>query len=478
MTIKFVCNNKDIILETAPGVPALDIIRDSIGFSGCREGCREGECGACTVLVGELINGDRVSYKAAASCLIPAAEINRKHIVSVEGIFTDMLSPQQEYFIDAHASQCGFCTPGFLVSLTGFFFNSRDLSEKDALVSIDGNICRCTGYNSIKRAVRKMTDHYRPLLDRKKPRLDQLVSWRIVPEYFRAIPLRLEQLGGNGGGNKDKMAFDDKLVISGGTDLYIQQGHKLENNENLYLLSGRRDLDFISVDGRKIRIGGGASVDKFRNNPQANSLIPSLKEDLLLVSSSILRSRAGIAGNIVNASPIADLVIYLLPFRPLLEISDGKKPRSVRLDEFYRGYKEIDLEKNEIITAISFDVPENCVYSFRKVSRRKILDIASVNSAFCLVRNGDRADYLQISAGGIAPIPKSFSKACSRYTGSGISKTLVKMIIDEILEEISPIDDVRGSAQYKKRLFINQLIDHFSSAVPELINAEDLVYEF
>lgn len=477
MTIKFVCNNEDITLETAPGVPALDIIRNDIGFTGCREGCREGECGACTVLVGSLNRRGTVSYRAAASCMIPAAELSGRHIVSVEGIFSDLLSPQQKYFMEAHASQCGFCTPGFLVSLTGFFFSSPDLSEKDALVSIDGNICRCTGYASIKRAVRKMTAYYRPLLDKKKPRLDQLISWRIVPEYFRAIPMRLEELGGNGGGEKPAEIPENAVLISGGTDLYIQKGRDLESNEHLYLLSRRTDLDYVRVEGRKVRIGGAACVDSLRFSAEVNQLLPSIKDDLLLVSSSILRSRASIAGNIVNASPIADMAVYLLPFRPVLELSNGSTVRTVRLEDFYLGYKDIDMEKNEVITEISFIVPQNCTFSFSKVSRRKILDIASVNSAFCLVMENGCIVSLDISGGGLAPVPLLFAGLCSKYAGSGISAALVKMVIDGVLEEICPIDDVRGSAEYKKRLFINQLIGQFCSAAPDLLKAEDLVYE-
>ena len=468
MQVEFICNNKSCFVNAPAGKPALDIIRNDIGFKGCREGCREGECGACAVLLGSLIN-DEVKYISAASCLLPAMELQGRHLVSVEGTNSPDLTPLQQIFVEENASQCGFCTPGFLISLTQFFFNSEELSIDDALTAMDGNICRCTGYGSIRRAAERLCERYQPLLDKSKSRLDQLIEWGIVPAYFSGIAARLAGIksGPAGPANlANSLSCGRSGIISGGTDLYIGKGMEAESSDELISLRNMPELNYIQTEGRTVKLGGAATVEALRTDKNVQALVPSVKDDLTLVSSAILRSRASVAGNLVNASPIADLAVYLLPFKAQLVLDKIGSRRRVSLNSFFKDYKVIELAGGEIIAKIEFDVPENYAFSFLKTSRRKYLDIASVNSAVLADFGGPSKICLTISAGGLGPIPYYFEYEVSTPEQEGFSASLVEAI-NGLASRVSPISDVRGEADYKRRLFKNQLAVHFGKLFPD-----------
>ncbi|MDQ1353775.1 MAG: xanthine dehydrogenase small subunit, partial [Acidobacteriota bacterium] len=195
--IKFLINDREVETNAPAGTVTLDFIRGQQKLPGTKEGCREGECGACTVLLGELKDNE-VHYKAVASCLLPLGELAGKHIVTVEGINTPgpagALTPIQQAITDEGASQCGFCTPGIIMSLTGFFLSSAALDYHDAIDALDGNICRCTGYLPNRRAAQKLCETFSPLLDANKNRILQLVEWSILPGYFLHIHEQLTAL--------------------------------------------------------------------------------------------------------------------------------------------------------------------------------------------------------------------------------------------------------------------------------------------
>lgn len=186
--IRFILNNEDITADLKPGVPVLDFVRYHKDLKGTKIGCREGDCGACTILVGELI-GNEVRYRSMTSCLMPLANAAGKHIVTVEGINPEdgSLTPVQQALVDESGTQCGFCTVGFVMSLTGFCLEDRRHTQagslrSDAISSIDGNICRCTGYKSIERAACRLSEP--PVL----------AGGQFVPDYFSQIPRRLADI--------------------------------------------------------------------------------------------------------------------------------------------------------------------------------------------------------------------------------------------------------------------------------------------
>jgi len=470
--MRLIINDRETETTAPAGTVTLDFIRDHQKLPGTKEGCREGECGACTVLIGRL-NGDEVRYNAAASCLLPLGELDNKHLVTVEGLDgagTGDLTPVQQALTDEGASQCGFCTPGIVMALTGFFLFSETLDYNDAVDAVDGNICRCTGYVSIQRAAKKLCDEFAPRLDKTKNRVEQLVEWGILPAYFSEIPGRLKGLETtHPTPSGHRHSSQEGIVIAGATDLYVQNPTELLDKE-LDFISRRDDLSGIRKEKNEIHIGAGTTVEELKRSPLINELFPNMRDYLNLVSSTIMRNRATLAGNIVNASPIGDLTVMLLALDARISLVKGKSKakRGVPLKKFFKGYKQMDLKDGEIIETITFPVPaKNSRFHFEKVSRRKYLDIASANTAVTIKTDGDIVTDIHLSAGGVAPIPLYLEKTRAFLKGKTITAETIGEAVKITAQEISPISDVRGSAQYKTLLLRNLIYAHFITLFPE-----------
>ncbi|HPN29642.1 MAG TPA: FAD binding domain-containing protein [bacterium] len=457
--LKFIINNKIVETEKSAGMILLDFIRNEEKLTGTKEACREGECGACSVLIGKLNESGKMEYKTCASCLLPIGDVKDCHIVTVEGLDMPDLTLVQRLIIENSASQCGFCTPGIVLSLTGYCFSSDNFDYEDAITALDGNICRCTGYAAIRNAAKALSDS---LLNNKNSdknkRLELLADMEIVPKYFFDIPEKIKSLKSRC--NQD--LNDDTAVVAGGTDLFVQKPDKLEDSK-LYFMSGRSDLDYIKSDDSNLLIGGAVNLEEFRKSETVNKYFPQMKNIILLHSSTILRNKATIAGNIVNASPIGDMSIILLVLNAALVIEcKSRGLREVKLSEFYKGYKKYDLIGCEIIREIKIPKPsQNFYFNFEKVSNRKILDIASVNSAVSIKFDGNNnMEDLKISAGGVAPIPLLL-KGFDEFTGKKINSENIKKIAEFSVNQVAPIDDIRGSAKYKKLLLKQLILSHF-----------------
>ncbi|MCK5785137.1 MAG: FAD binding domain-containing protein [Candidatus Sabulitectum sp.] len=446
--ISFICNNKEVTVKCPGGLPVLDWIRDQTDLKGTKEGCREGDCGACTVVVGRPGKAG-LEYSAVCSCLLPVGEIAGCHLVTIEGLATGDcadLTPFQNAFYDEGASQCGFCTPGMIMSLTGCLLGEAELSVPNAMESLDGNICRCTGYIAVKRAVDSVISQ---LPAKWGNRLEMLIEEKHVPAYFSSITDRLEKLPTceyQAGGT----------VVAGGTDIYVNSSDKL-STEQPEFLSDKNDLNFIRTEGELVRIGSAVTFSQLRRSEVISNLFPDLRDFLARVSSTQIRSRATVGGNIVNASPIADLAIVFLALSASVNFTD----RSVPLDKFYLGYKKLDMKADEILTELSFPLPEpGSVLSSLKVCKREYLDIASVNSSMLFSVKGNLILSARISAGGVAPIPMVLLRAGEYLTGKTLSETVIREACDIAAGEISPISDVRGSKEYKRELLKAQIRAH------------------
>lgn len=472
--IECVLNGVYVGTELSPGLPTLDFIRHHLRLTGTKEGCKEGECGACTVLVGEL-QGEFILYKAVASCLLPLGEIHGKHIVTVEGLNCSSLNPVQQAIVDEGASQCGFCTPGIVMSLTGFLLTGSSLDSKEAIDALDGNICRCTGYAPIRRAAWKLAETYAPLLDNSRDRVEQLVEWSILPAYFLNVREMLGSIK-----KALNVETENAVFIAGATDLLVQKPAELaEKNENdLVFISRHPGLSGIQMTDDGIVIGAGTSVEDMKNSAVIGKVFPKMYENLKLVSSTLMRNRATLAGNIVNASPIGDLSILLLSLDANLSLFLNGSRRSFPLKEFYKGYKITELRKGEIIESISIRQPvvgTDWRYNFEKVSQRKILDIASCNSAISVLMGGNIITEVHISAGGVAPFPLYMKKTSEFLQGKNLTGELVIDAVEVMGSDISPISDIRGSAAYKSKLLRNLFFAHFIMLFPEYGMEEKLL---
>jgi xanthine dehydrogenase small subunit len=459
--IHFILNNETIATSLPPGMVLLDFIRYHQHLCGTKIGCREGDCGACTVLVGEYHNGT-VHYQSMTSCLMPIGNAHTKHIVTVEGINLSALTPVQQAMADEGATQCGFCTPGFVVSLTGFCLGNTPATRENAIAAIDGNICRCTGYKSIERAAATITGLL--AAGHAEERLSFLISQHIVPEYFAGIKDRLQALQTAAGTRHlpDLAALAERpRILGGGTDLYVQQ-HTEMTTASIQFLFDHPELTSIHQENNTCIIGPSVTVSDLMGSAVITAALPAFKQYAKLVSSTPIRNMATLAGNFINASPIGDFTILFLALDAQLSLTGGKQARTLPLRLLYKGYKELDKAADETISSIRFELPgSNTLFHFEKVSKRTHLDIASVNSAIRLEMNGNRIDKAGIAAGGVGPVPLFLQKTSKFLEGKTVSGILVNEAIAVMRTEISPISDVRGTKEYKTLLLGQLMRAHF-----------------
>ncbi len=460
--IHFILNNEEIATDLHPAITLLDFIRYHRRLTGTKIGCREGDCGACTILAGELINGKPV-YRSLTSCLTPLANIHGQHVVTIEGTnFPGRLNMVQQAMADSAATQCGFCTPGFVMSLTSLCLSEEITTPEKAIAAVDGNICRCTGYKSIQKAAGLVAEQ---LINRNnEPAITFSCRNGFLPEWFSSIEERLKKLPG-------PTIPGGSTYVGGGTDLYVQKHDEMTTLQPGFVATDAA-LRMVEVDNSVCTLGAAVTVTDLRNATAVQQHFPAFEQHVKLVSSTPIRNMATLAGNFVNASPIGDFTIFFLALDAQLTLAAGEQTRQLPLRDFYKGYKQLNKTPEEMIRSIQFKLPgESDLFHFEKVSKRTHLDIASVNSAIFLKMNGTTIREGGLTMGGVGPVPLYLKKCSALLTNRKADLSLVKDILATLTEEISPISDARGSEDYK-RLLAGQLIkSHFSTLFPQLRSA-------
>lgn len=467
--VYFICNNDEIKTDYKRSAVLLDFLRKEQQLIGTKEGCREGDCGACTIIVGEL-NGDKLDYKTVNSCLLPLEAVEGKHVVTIEGLNQEALNPIQKAFADEGAVQCGFCTPGFIISLTAYLISSPTPTLKYALDKLAGNLCRCTGHASIIRAVEKIVLN---LNKNSKPNdLLSLVNRKIIPEYFLSIQKRLNEINEPFIKNESKIK---EYFVSGGTDIYVQKQDDIYTSDVELLTADKNDEKIYIINDRCF-VSAFTTVTEIMNSEIMNGIIPGLNDSLQLFGSEQIRNRATLGGNIINASPIADLTNFFLVMNATLHFEYDEGKRGVQLRDFFLGYKKLDKSPEEILMQVSFSLPPpGYFFNYEKVSKRMHLDIASVNSSLYAEVENNIIKTIRISAGGVAPIPLYLKNTSEYLRSKVISIENLLQAVKIADEEISPISDVRGSDKYKRLLLRQLIFCHFIKLFPDKIKAEELL---
>ncbi len=462
----FILNEKTVSSQAREGETLLDFIRYEKDLPGTKIGCREGDCGACTVLEGRL-EGDKIIYRSIVSCLTPIGNARGKHIVTVEGLNMEKLSPVQQAMVDHGGTQCGICTPGFVVSLTNHTLQPEISTPEAAIDSVNGNICRCTGYKSIERAAISISN----LLKDKNPEnpIGWLVDKQFLPEYFSGIHQRLRGL-------KDEQAgqIQGKMIMGGGTDLLVQQPDQIAET-GLDLFFDRDDLKGIAEKDGQVLVGAAATANDIMHSHILEQYFPDIKKHFRLISSDPIRNMGTIGGNIVNASPIADLTIFFMALGSVLHIRREKGNRTLPLEEFFHDYKKYDLKPGEYIESIAFPIPQKPFgFNFEKVSKRTHLDIASVNSSCFIQTENGTISHCSLAAGGVAPVPLFLKKTAAFLKGKPLNAGSIREATGILSEEISPISDVRGSKEYKALLARQLFLAHFMEIFPGMFSIKEL----
>lgn len=490
--IDFILNDQDISTGQAAGSTVLDFVRYHKNLKGTKIGCREGDCGACTVLVGELA-GDVVRYRTMTSCLMPLANASGKHIVTIEGINPSDrgLTPVQQAMVDESGTQCGFCTVGFVMSLTGFCIDDTAKTPEMAVSAVDGNICRCTGYKSIERAAGGVSGQLSVDSGQNgvNDRLVHAIESGVVPKYFAGVKEKLAVIANH---NNRPLTTDHRPLsfVSGGTDVYVQRPDTIEDEpvRHLFYDEGLRG---IKETGEYIEIGGSATVTDLLVSPVMQAIFPDLYKHLKLISSTPIRNMATLAGNFINASPIGDMTVWFLALGAEIDLRAGDETRALALKDLYLGYKKLAKTEDELITTIRFSKPTGDFrFNFEKVCKRTYLDIATVNTAMSLtVRSapgdgwvppalssaddgpGPLSESLRpidhtiidahVAAGGIAPVPLYLKKTSDFLKNKIVGAETIAQAIEIMQSEVSPISDVRGTDAYKRLLLRQLFTAHF-----------------
>lgn len=466
--IQFILNNQLIQTSKPASTTLLDFVRYDENLRGTKIGCREGDCGACTVLIGSIKNG-KLEYISATSCLTPLPNVHGKHVVTVEGLnLPNKLNQAQQAMVDCSGTQCGFCTPGFVNSMCGYALTCAEPTVEDAISAIDGNICRCTGYKTIERASAQLASK---LASKDQDNaMPWLVANEFVPDYFLDIEERIKAI------KVEEYNANGSIPIGGGTDLYVQKHDDLHEYDLDYLFD-KSSLNGISFDGNTCILKSATTVTDLMENERLLQTIPNWYKHLKLLSSTPIRNIATIAGNIANGSPIGDFTIILLAMKAKLTLTNKtNENRQLMLKDFYTGYKTFDKKPGEIITEIAFELPVNGTkFNFEKVCKRQYLDIASVNSAITVSTNGNTITEAHASMGGVGPIPKYLAKTSEFLANKSISASMLKEAEQILQSELSPISDARGTEAYKRLLGRQLFFGHFIELFPETIKMEDLL---
>lgn len=479
-TLRFLLNGTTFEIVEREEMVALDWIRGKQLLTGTKEGCREGDCGACMVLLGERTEtGPR--WKTALSCLLALGELDGKQVITIEGLGAGGLTPVMEAMLDEGASQCGFCTPGFVVSLTTYLIAGGKLTYEGAVRAIEGNLCRCTGYASIERAAARLVDRFKDLPESLPERIRELSHSGVIPERIAElmgeVPEPASPRSGAAGGNGA-----EAFTIGGGTDHYVRNPDPdPEQEATVSFVDLSPELRRIEAAEGELRIGAGVSIQDFFENPLIGRSFPGIERFEGDFASLPIRNRATLAGNITNASPIGDMTAILLALEAVVSLrtlSTGTD-RRVPLNSYFLGYRQTALRPGEQVTLISLPVPpqnERVRFNFEKVAKRRHLDIASVNSA-CLAASDEqnRVSRIALSAGGMGPIPVRLTKTEEYLLGRKVEEGVAARAAEIAAAECTPIDDVRGRADYRRALLGRFIWAHLIALFPQLELEKELM---
>lgn len=426
------------------------------GHTGSKEGCAEGDCGACTVAVVERDAQGKTTYRAINSCIALLPSLAGREVVTVEGIGTpDALHPVQAAMVRQYGSQCGFCTPGFIASMFEGYYR-ENLSEPWQINDqLNGNLCRCTGYRPIRdafveaREVRLPNDAFRERLQQEAPVLETVDYARDAQRFLR--PTSLEAL------LKLRAQHPEAELVCGATELgvYINKAHR--RYPLLISTEGVPELTRIQRQDDLLVVGAAASLTALEESLQGE--FPQLQKMLLVFASRPIRNRASLGGNLVTASPIGDLAPVLLSLDASVQLASSGGSRSVALADFFVGYRKTVLAADEVMVSVSIPrvaaSPSRLVASY-KVSKRRELDISIVAAAFCIERDGaGTVTHARLAYGGVAAMPSRARQTEAFLVGKSWDGATIDQAKSILAAEFAPIDDVRAGAAFRRDLIVN-----------------------
>ncbi|HYE58643.1 MAG TPA: FAD binding domain-containing protein [Rhodothermales bacterium] len=429
-------------------------VRTERHLTGTKVVCEEGDCGACTVLIGRVEEGAMV-YRPVNACILHLYQLDRAHVVTVEGLARDgSLSAVQASMVHHHGAQCGFCTPGFVTAMTALYEAQAPITEQAVRDGLTGNLCRCTGYEPILKAALAVDPAGVPRLNDLYPPEAMRAAFEAVaqePVHIDAgtqifcSPITVEEAA------RFKAAHPGVVIVQGGTDVGVWCNKRGYVPDVVLGLSQIPGMDEIAVRGGRLDVGGTATLQALE--AFVRDLVPAFHGILRLFGSPQIRHAGTLAGNIGNGSPIADSLPFLYVMEAELELAGVNGHRRVGLREFFRGYKTFDLAPDEMIARIRIPLPEpDETLRLYKVSKRKDLDISTFTAAFRMMERDGRIERIHIAYGGVGPVVMRLPQTEAFLAGQAVTLETFVQAGQLAREEIAPISDVRGSRDFRLQL--------------------------
>ena len=459
--IRFLLNTVEHqIADLDPNTSVLDYLREHLRRTGTKEGCASGDCGACTVVLGE-IDGGGLQYSAINACITPVGNLHGKQLITVEDLkHGATLHPVQQAMVDCHGSQCGFCTPGFVMSMFAYR-QTRESPERDSILeALGGNLCRCTGYCPIVDASVQMyesgtEDAFSAASDNTR---EALASIQQAPDDI--------SLSGNGKTYLAPRSLDalasalldhpDARLVAGGTDLCLEMTQGLCEIDTLVYTGQVAELHVLQDTGQALEIGSAATYSQCKS--MLSDEYPDLRELLERLGSLQIRNQGTLGGNVANASPIGDMPPVLIALDAELVLRCGSATRTIPVEDYFVSYRSTTLQPGEFIEKIIIPkASDGEIFKIYKVSKRLDDDISSVCAAFRLrVEQGEVAT-VAIAFGGMAEIPKRASHCERALAGMPWHEDSIDAAMLALDSDYSPISDFRASADYRMQVARNLL---------------------
>ena len=472
--IRFLLNGERVdVSGVSPQTTLLEYLRDERTLTGTKEGCAEGDCGACTVVLGERANGG-IAWKPINACIRLLPSVDGKAVFTVESLKSPdgALHPVQQALVDNHASQCGFCTPGFAMSLFGLYKSTREPSRRQVEDALIGNLCRCTGSRPIVDAAQRMwavppADGWRgPGVAADGTRVVSRDEERLAAELaLLGRTASLEYAYGGQRWSAPRNAAElaaacatkpAARIVAGMTDvaLWVTKQHRIL--DDVIYVGSAEDLAAIRRTASGIEIGAAATLTDAVD--VLNGTWPELEEAWQRFASVPIRNSATLVGNIANGSPIGDSMPALLALGATVVLGSRTGAREVDLDAFYPGFRQTARRAGEYVAAVRIpNRPPGLVVRAYKISKRYDQDISAVFACFALMLGDGRIRTVRIGCGGVAPTPVRAHRTEAVLQGAQWTAASVASAASMLEHEFTPIDDMRASALYRRTVLANLL---------------------
>jgi xanthine dehydrogenase small subunit len=482
----------------SPTRTVLQHLREDLGRTGTKEGCAEGDCGACTVVLAEL-DGRRVRYRAINSCIQFVPTLDGRGLVTVESLkdrATGALHPTQAAMADGHGSQCGFCTPGFVMSLFALYKSSARPARADVNDALAGNLCRCTGYRPIVDAAQTMyalgdalpagEQTWRTGSARSRSRAAAKSEGELAAQLRglkRRRGLALPHSSGTfySPRSADELAalrerLPDARILAGGTDvgLWVTKQHRALGD--LIYVGNVADLQDVTVAGGFIDIGAAVSLtDAFAPLEQH---YPELREVLRRFASPPIRNAGTLAGNVANGSPIGDTMPPLIALGARVVLRKGSARRELPLEDLYLAYQKTAMEPGEFVERVRAPVrPQSLQFATYKISKRFDQDISAVCAAFAITVEGGAIRTARVALGGMAATPKRAAGCEGALVGQPWNEATCGRAAAALARDFTPLTDMRASAAYRTAVAQNLVRKFRLETSGELAGAPSRLYD-